>query len=158
MCCVPRTNAVTLVGQLSGPASMPGRHCITQESIQTEIFKPTQNSSPLIRSRDWRLLLLSPWPAVVRCFIPLGSWTLGLGRSSASITFPHLPTAKKIFLSNVPTLCAVVLGGLVTSLYFAQRHHWETLFLWIFFPDSFIQVLFTFFHLSLFLGYLLKHH
>lgn len=105
-----------------------------------------------------RLKTAAAFLAVVLCFIALGFWTLGLGKSSASITVPHLPTARKIFCSNVPTLCTVYLGDLVTSLFLVQRHRWEALLLWIFSPNGFIQVLFTVFRLSLFLGYLLKHH
>lgn len=51
--------------------------------------------------------------------------------------FPSSSNSKKIFLPNVPTLCAVVLGDLVTSLYFVQRHCWETLISLDLFPWQF---------------------
>jgi len=104
-----------------------------------------------------RLKIAAAFLAAVWHFTAFGFRTLGLGRSSASITSPHVPTAKKSFFLMCP-LSAVFLGDLVTNLFSVQMHCWEALFPWIFSPKGFIQVLFTVFHLLSLLGYLLKHH
>lgn len=87
------------------------------------------------------------------------TWNLdfGIGKIFCKHHFPSSPNSKNSLFLTYP-LCRAFWGDLVTSLFFVQMHRWEALFLWIFLPNSFLQVLFTFFHLPLFLGYLLKHH
>ena len=99
-CCVPGTNAGTLCGSALQPSEHawealhhPGDHLNRNFQAHSK-FLPSDTKQ--------KLKTAAALPAAVRPFIALGFWTLGLGRSSASITPPHLPTARKSFFLMYP--------------------------------------------------------
>lgn len=87
-----------------GPALQPSKHAWeVLDHPGDNLNRNFQAHSKLFPSdMKQRLKIAAAFLAAARHFIALGFWTLGLGKLSANITFPHLPTARKSFFLIYP--------------------------------------------------------
>lgn len=87
-----------------GPALQPSKHAWeVLDHPGDNLNRNFQAHSKFFPSdMKQRLKIVAAFLAAARHFIALGFWTLGLGKLSANITFPHLPTARKSFFLIYP--------------------------------------------------------